>query len=624
VIRGRSALVQEIEAIPTRKRAIASIRVSEVGARRGTDAEGNRAKRGTKGLNSTLVSDVMQLNEARRYAEYRDFELDEEMSMEFIDLDQSGSRKSWRKRPGMVRIVEAVRRGEYNVVLFYKVARLARWAKDGLDLLEELDSLGAEIHFVHDNYDFKTSGKMIITIMLAVAEAAADDIGSNVRSTFLTKAEKENSYHGTLPCWLRRVSLEGGAKSYEFTDKADTIRRLIELRCEGKGHSKIAQILNQEGHTTGRDRYWDQGKIHEMLEPHRIDTMLGNGWFARGAEDAIKLVGAFPALISEEEAGRLAMVEDLYSTRKNPNFGWHAAGREGRHSASSQHICSGLARCARCGASMAADKTADGYRMICTRQNVLADLHRPSFGSIAMDSLEDAVLRVVHHGTVLGPAKLPSRVRKAPKQKDVSSQIKDVQAKLAKLLDAYLEGHVAQEIYNAKQRSLRDELDSLVERENSQLMPEFHSEAQAIIAQDVLTRNDLRHLVMLMVERVEVGVTVAGWTVSERKETLRKFVRVTFRYPLADGTKTYLAAVYTGKFSGGDEEKIFFACEDEPDERGLIMPPTGPMTKAELFPGKRALKAARASMPRYGIVPGTGRCTASTSKTRFGSESRSE
>jgi len=91
-------------------RARAYIRVSHVG----------------KARQDTLLSDSMQLDEAKRYADFANLDLDIEASKLNSDLDVSGFRGNWQQRPGLLKHYQDAQRGEFDVLIFYKISRLAR------------------------------------------------------------------------------------------------------------------------------------------------------------------------------------------------------------------------------------------------------------------------------------------------------------------------------------------------------------------------------------------------------------------------------------------------------------------------------------------------------------------
>ncbi|MBC8066330.1 MAG: recombinase family protein, partial [Chlorobia bacterium] len=174
-------------------RARAYIRVSHVG----------KARQGV------LLSDSMQLDEARRYAEYMEFAFDEEASRRSADLDVSGFRKKWRERPGLMRLFEEAKHGEFDVLIFYKISRLARNVKEALDLIEAFEKLGVAFHFVAEKIDSTSAqGRFLRNVLLSAAEMQSEDASTFLKSTCERRAREGRLQGGALPAWIERG--EGG------------------------------------------------------------------------------------------------------------------------------------------------------------------------------------------------------------------------------------------------------------------------------------------------------------------------------------------------------------------------------------------------------------------------------
>ncbi|RYD60791.1 MAG: hypothetical protein EOP84_36540 [Verrucomicrobiaceae bacterium] len=91
-----------------------------------------------------------------------------------------------------------------------------------------------------------------------------------------------------------------------------------------------------------------------------------------------------------------------------------------------------------------------------------------------------------------------------------------------------------------------------------------------------LTREELRQLVLLMVERVDAPLTMEGITIRVDRKTLRRLAKVTLRFPTAEGDVEYLAAIYENDFTGirrfvpmraGDKEGLRLLIGERPQQR---------------------------------------------------------
>ena len=110
-----------------------------------------------------------------------------------------------------------------DVVIVTKLDRLGRDTADMITLIKEFDSLGVAIRFLDDGISTEgTMGKMVVTILSAVAEAE--------RSRILERTNEGR--------------IEAKAKGVKFGRKRSINRdRVISLNAQGVGATAIAQQL---------------------------------------------------------------------------------------------------------------------------------------------------------------------------------------------------------------------------------------------------------------------------------------------------------------------------------------------------------------------------------------------
>ncbi len=194
----------------------------------------HQGERGKGPGTGEFVSPDMQLGEARQYATLylKSHTFDDESSVTHADIDTSASRIKWQKRAGLVAHLEAARRGEFNALIVFKLSRFARSAKEGLELFDLFEEAGCSIHCIKEQIDTATaSGRMVRTILLAVAEMESANISDFVKALVRTRAQK-GLIDGTPPFWISR----NGSSEYVVNDRAPDIRRLIDLRLQGEPH----------------------------------------------------------------------------------------------------------------------------------------------------------------------------------------------------------------------------------------------------------------------------------------------------------------------------------------------------------------------------------------------------
>lgn len=129
-------------------------------------------------------SPQMQLAELRDYCRNRRWKL----YAEFVDKGISGSKDS---RPELDKLMKDAHRRRFDVVAVWKFDRFARSVSHLLRALETFRSLGIEFISVSESIDTSTpAGKMVFTVLGAVAELERSLIGERVKAGLRTAKAK--------------------------------------------------------------------------------------------------------------------------------------------------------------------------------------------------------------------------------------------------------------------------------------------------------------------------------------------------------------------------------------------------------------------------------------------------
>ncbi len=120
----------------------------------------------------TTTSPARQRELCRRYADDRGWAV----VAEFEDIDVSAS-KTGLDRPALGRLREAVDRGEIDVVIVWRLDRLARSVLDTLTLLDQWTKKGCAAASATEAIDLTTPvGKAMVALIAIFAELEADAI----------------------------------------------------------------------------------------------------------------------------------------------------------------------------------------------------------------------------------------------------------------------------------------------------------------------------------------------------------------------------------------------------------------------------------------------------------------
>lgn len=85
------------------------------------------------------------------------------ITMEFVDHGQSGIK---REREQLNKMLEAARKGKFSTLYVVGIDRLSRSVKDLIEVVESLNQMGIQIHFMRENIDTRTAtGSFFLTVL---------------------------------------------------------------------------------------------------------------------------------------------------------------------------------------------------------------------------------------------------------------------------------------------------------------------------------------------------------------------------------------------------------------------------------------------------------------------------
>ncbi|MBC7336349.1 MAG: recombinase family protein, partial [Clostridia bacterium] len=208
-----------------------------------------------------------QLDFARRYAELHGIEV-----VEWYKDDGVSGTLPLEERPEGRRLLRDARRGRFNLVLVYKVDRLARKTIHLLNAYEELERLGIGLRSMTEAFDTGTpAGKFTMTMFASIAALERDTI---LERTALGKARKarQGRWPGGTPPLGYRLNQEGRLEIEP--QEAEIVRTVFRLYVEeGMGTIPIADYLNAHNvpvstnlkGTRRRAGKWRAGRISMIL-----------------------------------------------------------------------------------------------------------------------------------------------------------------------------------------------------------------------------------------------------------------------------------------------------------------------------------------------------------------------
>lgn len=198
----------------------------------------------------TRVSTVMQIDgysldaqkaKMRAFAEYNDYEI----VREYEDAGKSG--RSIEGRIQFRQMIEDIKNDKDGIsyVLVYKLSRFGRNAADVLNTLQIMQDYGVNLICVEDGIDSsKDAGKLIISVLSAVAEIEKDNIRIQTMEGRMQKA-REGKWNGGFAPY--GYSLQDG-KLYINETEAEAIRTIFDKYVNSDmGANALARYLANHG-----------------------------------------------------------------------------------------------------------------------------------------------------------------------------------------------------------------------------------------------------------------------------------------------------------------------------------------------------------------------------------------
>jgi len=263
--------------------------------------------------------------------------------IEFVDDGYSGTNFD---RPGISKLLEAVRRGEIRCIVVKDLSRFGRTYLEVCKYIEVIfPYLDVRFISINDYYDSNnhkgTTADVDVAFRNLINAIYSKDISKKVKSAKLTKIRQGMNVNAFTPYGYKKSDADKH-KLVIDVPAATVVKRIFEMFCDGHTPTEIARTLNTEGiltpseykkkigsnlkilSTTGT--LWSNGIVNNILHNEQylgnlvcgrvyIDRVGGKKILYRPKEDWIRIPGAHPAIITRE------MWNMVYSIKSKANFG---------------------------------------------------------------------------------------------------------------------------------------------------------------------------------------------------------------------------------------------------------------------------------------------------------------
>lgn len=167
-------------------------------------------------------------------------------------------------RPALLKMNEDAKNGKFDIILIYRLNRLARNTKHMIDMIDFYNKYNVEVYSDTERFDTSTaSGRLMLQILASMAEYDRNQILENMFAGLVSRANS-GYYNGGQVLGYQQVP--GNKRMLAIVEKeALIVKRIFEEYASGKGYRAIANALNKDGYRTKKNNPFDISAVKYIL-----------------------------------------------------------------------------------------------------------------------------------------------------------------------------------------------------------------------------------------------------------------------------------------------------------------------------------------------------------------------
>ncbi len=370
------------------------------------------------------------------------------------------------KREDFQRLIQDCLDGKIDMVIAKSLPRFARNTLDTLKYVRMLKERNIAVYFEVEKINTLKDGEFLMTILSSVAQQEVENTSAYVKKGLKMKMKRGElvGFQGCLG-----YDYDVNTKTLSINEEgAETVRYIFDRYVAGAGSTMIARELNEQGMLTVKGNQWTPSSVMGIVnnEKYKGDILLGKTFTVDplskrrlenlGEEDRFYIRNHHEAIISGEMFARAQEI------RERRNGGRKSATPGKREKYSRQFAFSCMLECGFCGGNLSRRRWHSGsihqktiWQCVKSTKNgkrfcpdskgvpekVIEDAFIESYRMLCADN-KDVLEEFIHRvEKTLSEDSVQDKISKLHKSAD------NLLAKRKKLLDNFLEGVIAKDIY---------------------------------------------------------------------------------------------------------------------------------------------------------------------------------
>lgn len=389
------------------------------------------------------------------------------------------------KREEFQHLIQDCMAGKIDMVIAKSLSRFARNTLDTLKYVRMLKEKGTAVYFEVEKINTMKDGEFLMTILSSVAQQEVENTSAYVKKGLKMKMKRGElvGFQGCLG-----YDYDAETKSLSINEEgAEWVKYIFDRYIAGAGGTVIARELNEQGITTIRGNAWTASSVLGIIgnEKYKGDMLLGKTFTVDpiskrrienlGEEDRFYIKDHHEPIVSEE------IFEKAQEIRGRRNGGRKSATPGKREKFSRQYAFSCMLECGFCGTNLSRRNWHSGSKhqktiWQCVKSAKHGKRYCPDSKGITEKIIEEAFVESYRMLCKDNKDVLDEFIRRVEKTlnedtlEDVLEKLNksenNIQYKRKKLLDNYLDGVIAQDIYEVADAEFEKKLSEVKKQMN--------------------------------------------------------------------------------------------------------------------------------------------------------------